>query len=161
MQQSQICCQKLRLSSTTHLEISEAHLRSVSQFLGLRIILTHPSSNAAFYQQESQEKRALNPQSCTAARSDCVTLHSLGSSHTAWFPISDFFPFLENEGGNGQKKFWVKSSEKLLFKSAPDEKNKICGNKIGWLGAELRAGKVRPNLARVARERIDLNFKQT
>ena len=55
MQQSQICCQKLRLSSTTHLEISEAHLRSVSQFLGLRIILSHPSSNAAFSQVRFEE----------------------------------------------------------------------------------------------------------
>ena len=56
MQQSQICCQKLRLSSTTHLEISEAHLRSVSQFLGLRIILSLPSSNAAFSQVRVEEK---------------------------------------------------------------------------------------------------------
>ena len=48
--------QKLRLSSATHLERSEAHLRSVSQFLGLRIILTHTSSNAAFSQVRVEEK---------------------------------------------------------------------------------------------------------
>ena len=30
---------------------------------------------------------------------------------------SDFFPFLENEGGNGQKNFPVKNGRELLFKS--------------------------------------------
>ena len=68
--------------------------------------------------------------------------------------ISDFFSVLENEGGNGQKKFSVKNGRELFFKSEPDEKNEICWNKIWSLGAELQACKVRTNLARVARERI-------
>ena len=57
--------------------------------------------------------------------------------------ISDFFPFLENEGGNAQKKFWVKSCQRLLFKSGADAKNKICWSKIRSLQAELWACKVR------------------
>ena len=44
------------MSSTTHLEIPEAHLRSVSQFLGLRKILPPPSTNAAFSQARVEEK---------------------------------------------------------------------------------------------------------
>ena len=50
------CSQKLRLGSTTHLEISEAHLRSVSHFLGLRKILPPPSTNAAIPQVRVEEK---------------------------------------------------------------------------------------------------------
>ena len=50
------CSQKLRLGSTTHLEISEAHLRSVSHYLGLRQILPPPSTNAAIPQVRVEEK---------------------------------------------------------------------------------------------------------
>ena len=55
-------------------------------------------------------------------------------------------PFLENEGGNGQKKFPVKNGRELLFKSGPDAKNEICWNKIGSLGAEIWTCKVRTNV---------------
>ena len=48
-----------------------------------------------------------------------------------------FFSVLENEGGNGQKNFSVKNGRELFFKSKTEVKNKICGNKIGSLGAEL------------------------
>ena len=41
-----------------------------------------------------------------------------------------FFSVLENEGGNGQKKFSVKNGRELFFKSEADEKNEICWNKI-------------------------------
>ena len=43
----------------------------------------------------------------------------------------DFFPFLENEGGNAQKNFWVKNGRELFFKSEPHKKNKIqCDHSI-------------------------------
>ena len=62
-----------------------------------------------------------------------------------------------------EENFSVKNGRELFFKSEPDEKNEICLNKIGSLGAELWACKVRTNLgegfSRVARERSELNFK--
>ena len=72
-----------------------------------------------------------------------------------------FFSVLENEGGNGQKKFSVKNGRELFFKSEPDEKNEICWNKIWSLGAELRADKVRTNLARIARELLARGLSRT
>ena len=58
-----------------------------------------------------------------------------------------FFSVFRKRGGNGQKNFSVKNGRELFFKSEPHEQNKICWEKIGSLGTELRAGKVRTNIA--------------
>ena len=60
-----------------------------------------------------------------------------------------------------EENFSVKNDRELSFKSEPDAKNKICGNKIGSLGAEIWACKVRTNLARVARELLARGFSRT
>ena len=58
-----------------------------------------------------------------------------------------------------EENFSVKNGRELFVKSGPDANKEICWTKIGSLWAELWACKVRTNLARVARERIELNFK--